>query len=227
MQRSGYAQVMRQITNVNVGETAGLKQLVVAGCVPDGNMPLNLVQNSPVAEALHEILAVWRVQVEHAVGFQRTVDRAADPKELIVVDVLDEIERKRGVELISMLSAERDDIAAMVRGVRNPPLNLATPGRTHERVRKIDTDVLDHTITDEVEEEPIAAAEVGHPLMPGELEQRQHAPDAPIGVRIVILDVALVVNRPELFFGSPSATTRGVREGYHRQRPALATAMPS
>jgi hypothetical protein len=163
------------------------------------------------------------VQIEHAVGFQRTVDRAADPKKLIVVDVLDEIERKRGIESISMLSAKRDDIAAVVRGVRNPPFNLATPGRSHERVRKIDADVLGHTITDEVEEEAIATAEVGHPLMPGQLEQRQHAADAPNSVRIVILDVALVVNRTELVFGSPPARARGWLEGCHRQRPAVVT----
>jgi hypothetical protein len=61
---------------------------------------------------------------------------------------------------------------------------------------------------------PVAAPDVGHDLVAGQLEERQQAPHPLDRVEVVLVHVALIVDRTQFFFG---ATAR-LAPGYHSPR---------
>src|SRR3989304_330865 len=104
---------MWEITDLDVREaTFGEQRLMPLG-VPDRDVAFNLPEDAPLAEALHEVVAIGRVQVESRSRLEGAVDGAEDAQELLVVDVLREVEGKAGVKLIGMPGAEGDDVGAV------------------------------------------------------------------------------------------------------------------
>jgi len=54
--------------------------------------------------------------------------------------------------------------------------------------------------SDELEQDAVAASEVGDDLVAGELEERQQSPHSRNRMGVVVVDVTLIVDRPQLFF---------------------------
>ena len=71
----------------------------------------------------------------------------------------------------------------------------------HEGLGEVDADVLADEGADELEKDPVAAPEVGHDLPAGQPEERQHAPHPLDRVRVVLVHIALIVDRAQLLFG--------------------------
>src|SRR4029077_4718240 len=111
-------------------------------------------------EALDEVLPVRRMQEERRSRFQSAMDGAEDAQELIVVDVLREIQRERGVEPARMLRTESDDVGAVERCVRDAECVPPALRRAHEFLGEVDADVLADVGGDELGEDAVAASEV-------------------------------------------------------------------
>jgi hypothetical protein len=201
MERGGGTQVMGEIADVDIREATLLEQLAVPSCIPNRDMAFDLPEDVPFAESLHEVLAIRRVQVERRPGLQRAVNGAPDTHELVVIDVLGEVEREPGIEAIRMLGTECPDVGTMERAVLYPTCISPALGLVHESLREVDADVLTHVRRDELEEDAVAASEIRHDLPARELEERQQPPHSRNGVRVVVVDVALIVDGPKFFFG--------------------------
>lgn len=169
-------------------------------CIPNRDMAFNLPEYAAFAESLHEVLAIRRVQVERRPGLQRAVNGAADTHKLLVIDVLGEVEREPGVEAIRMLCTECPDVATKERAVLYPTCISPALGLVHEGLREVDADIRMDVRSDQLEKDAVAAPEVGHDLVAGELEERQQSPHSRNGMGIVVVNVTLIVDRPQLFF---------------------------
>jgi hypothetical protein len=132
-------------------------------------------------------------------GLESALDGTEDAQELIVVDMLREVERERGVELIRMIGAEAYNVrvaeAAVSDAARVPP-----PLRcTHEGLGEIDAHVVVHARPDDLEQNAVAAPEIGDDLAPGELDERQQTPYPLDSMRVILVDVALVISGEQFF----------------------------
>ncbi len=125
---------------------------------------------------------------------------AEDAQELVVVDVLREVQRERGVEVIRVPRAECHHVGAVERPVADAACVSPALRRAHEGLGEIDADILADPGADEIEQHAVAAPEVGHDLVAGQIEERQHAPHPLDRVRVVLIDVALIVDGLQLFF---------------------------
>ena len=128
------------------------------------------------------------------------MDGAEDAQELVVVDVLGEVQRERGIEVIRMPHAEVDHVGAVERAVGDTPYIPPAFRLTHKRFGEIDADVLTDAGAHELEQHAVATPKVGHDLLAGQLEERQHAPHPLDRVGIVLVDIALIVDGLQLFF---------------------------
>ena len=70
--------------------------------ITDPDVAVDLPEDAPFAEMLHEIFPVRRVQVQGRPRLQRPMDGREDTHELVVVDMLGKIQSKAGVELARM-----------------------------------------------------------------------------------------------------------------------------
>jgi hypothetical protein len=128
------------------------------------------------------------------------VNGVPDAQELAVIHVLGKVQRESCVKMIGMLCAEGDDVGTMESTVLNPAFVAPALGRAHKRFGEVDPDITAHARTDELEKDAIAAPEVGHDFVARQLEEWQHAPNSTDGMRVVVIDVALIVECAELFF---------------------------
>ena len=62
---------------------------------------------------------------------------------------------------------------------------------------------------DELEKDAVAAPDVGHDLVAGQLEERQHAPRPLDRVEVVLVHIALIVDRAQFFFGATARLAPG------------------
>lgn len=62
---------------------------------------------------------------------------------------------------------------------------------------------------DELEKDAVAAPDVGHDLVAGQLEERQHAPHPLDRVEVVLVHIALIVDRAQFFFGATARLAPG------------------
>jgi len=209
MERGGRKQIVREIANVDVGEaTLREKRLVLSG-IPDRNMAFDLAEDPACTQAFHEVGRIRRVQVQRRVRLQRAVDGPEDPNE----DVLGEVQRKRRVEMVGMPGTEGHDVGAVKRADLDPPCVPPPLRGAQERVGEIDADIFVDVRGDELEQDTIAASEVGDDFMARQLEKRKHAPDPSDRMRVVLVDVALPVNCMQLVLGEAAHGT-GVAMSY-------------
>ena len=116
--------------------------------------------------------------------------------------MLRKVERESGVEMVRVLRAKGDNLDA-VEGAVSDAASFSTALRClHEGVGKIDPGVRADARADELEEDAVAACEVGHHLVAGQLKERQQAPNSLNRVGIVLVRVGLAVDRPQLVFGT-------------------------
>ena len=155
---------------------------------PDCDMTLDLPDDARLAQALHEVLRVRRVQIQRPAGLQRAVDGAEDLHELVVVDVLGEVQRERGVEVAGVPGAEGGEVGAVKRPV--PDAERVSPALrgAHERLGEVDADILANAGADQLQQDAVAAAEVGDDIAAVQLEERHHSPHPLDRVGIVLLD---------------------------------------
>src|SRR5258708_833228 len=95
-------------------------------------MAFDLRENAALLEPLHEVLCIRRVQIQRRSRLERSVDRAKDEQELVVVDMLREIESECGVELARMRGAKRHDVATVEGSVADAKGIPAPLRRAHE-----------------------------------------------------------------------------------------------
>jgi len=213
MERGGRIQIVGEIANVDVGEATLRQERLVLSGIPDRNMAFDLAEDPACTQPFHEVGRIRRVQVQRRVRLQRAVDGPEDPNELVIVDVLGEVQRKRRVETVGMLGTEGHDVGAVKRADLDPPCVPPPLRRAHERVGEIDADIFVDVRGDELEQDTIAASEVGDDFMARQLEKRKHAPDPSDRMRVVLVDVALPVNCMQLVLGEAAHGT-GVAMSY-------------
>jgi hypothetical protein len=205
----GRRQIMCEVADADLGEAALREERLVAPLITDGNMSFDRSEDAPPPEALDEVLPVRRMQVQRRARLQGAVNGAKDGQELVVVDVLRHVECESGIEPVRVLCTEPDDVAAVERPV--PEATCVPPAfrRAHEGLGEVDADILVDAGTDELEQDAVAASKVGHDLAAGQLEERLQAPHPLDRVGVVLIHVALIVDRAQLLLGAPAARTTG------------------
>jgi hypothetical protein len=204
MKRRCRVEIVREISDLHLAKATGRKQFSVAFRIPYRNMTLDLPENTPGSQTLHEVLVIGRVQIKLSAGLQRTVYAAKNREELVVVDVLREIEREGRVESRRMARTEGNDIvtvkSAVLDATRTPP----SLRRGDEFPRKIDTNVLADAGSDQLEQDSIAAPEIRNRFAAGEIDERKQPTHARDRMRIVLIHIALAVDGAQGVIGQPS-----------------------
>src|SRR5260221_7285399 len=113
VESGGQWQIVGKIADVDTREATLREQGAVAFRIPDRDMAFYPFKDSPFPEALDEVLPVRRMQEQRCSRFQSVVDGPEDAHELVVVDVLREVQREGGVELIRVLCTECHDVGAL------------------------------------------------------------------------------------------------------------------
>ena len=114
--------------------------------------------------------------------------------------MLGEIESKRGIKAIRVPRAEGDD-AVHETSRCGPACVSPALRRAHKGLGEINADILTDPGADEIEQHAVAAPEVRHDLAAGQIDKRQQTSHPLDGVGIVLIDVALIVDGLQLFFG--------------------------
>ena len=82
-------------------------------------------------------------------------------------------------------------------------MRCADAPRRAQRPRRVAADVLADLGADELEQDAVAPPEVGHDLVASQLDERQHPSQSVDRVGVVLVHIALIVDRAQLVFGAP------------------------
>jgi hypothetical protein len=124
---------MGEIVDTDIREAALREEHLMASGITDRDMAFDLPEDAPCPEALHEILSIRRVQVQGRAWLQRAVDGADDTQELVVVNMLREVQREPGVEVVRALNATMSR-----RGTSRSGATIASARRADERPGEVD-----------------------------------------------------------------------------------------
>jgi hypothetical protein len=193
------AKVVSELPDLDVGKAALLEKRLVASGSSHSDVAFDLLQDHlALTELLDEVVSIRRVQIERPLRLQRAMDGSEDPNELVVVDVFGKVEREGRVELAGMAFTEFDEVGALERALADASRVPAAFGRPDEFLREIDADIIPDAWCDQFKEDAVATPEVRDDLRAGQLKERQHPAHPLHRVRVVLIDVASIVDRAKL-----------------------------